>query len=384
MLNVQSVDRVGRTVVSVAFLFLVNGIVLGAWATNIPAIKLKFDLSEAELGYLLLVMAAGAVITMLVSGRACLAFGSRVIAGISAVGFAALAVLVFLSGQMHWLVSILFLFGAANGAMDISMNQQAVLLERTAQSRLMSRLHGCYSLGALIGAFATYLSARHGIAPASQNLLLLGVVLAASLFLFPTLIAEQKPVTSESNSRRFNLFNHGHLVCLGALSFLTMLSEGVIADWGTVFLVEHSGIPPFRAALGYAVFALLMMFARVAGDSITAWVGPRMLVTMSGVLTVLGMTLILLPIEFTLRVIGFGILGLGLANLVPVIFSSAALQTQMPPASAITFVSTCGYAGLLIGPALIGLGAELFGLQATLVVIPLIGVIFVLAQRLFS
>ena len=163
-----------------------------------------------------------------------------------------------------------------------------------------------------------------------------------------------------------------------------MLSEGAIADWGSVFLVEHSDIPRFKAALGYAVFAMLMMIARFSGDSCAAWLGHRRLIALSGFLTALGMSLILSSISFALQIVGFGVLGLGLANMVPAIFSNAARQNGVPPASAITLVSTCGYAGFLIGPAFIGAGAEQIGLPTTLIVIPIIGGIFVLARTLFS
>lgn len=372
------------TITSVAFLFLVNGIVLGAWATNIPVLKSNFSLTEAELGVLLLIMSIGAVMTMLLSGQACMAFGSRVVAGVSALGFAVFAVVVFQSSQFHWLVISIFLFGAANGAMDISMNQQAVLLERTLQTRLMSRLHGWFSLGALLGAMSTYLADGQALSPVDQNLLLLGAIFATSLFLYPRLLHEVKHGPNGKNSKRFGSLGHGGLRWLGLLSFLTMLSEGAIADWGSVFLVEHSDIPPFKAALGYAVFAMLMMIARFSGDKSAAWLGNRRLIALSGFLTALGMSLVLSSDIFLLQIVGFGVLGLGLANMVPVIFSSAARLDGVPPASAITLVSTCGYAGFLIGPAFIGAGAEQIGLSTMLFVIPVIGVVFVLARTLFS
>ena len=171
------------------------------------------------------------------------------------------------------------------------------------------------------------------------------------------------------------------LVLLGFLSCLTMMSEGAIADWSTLYLINYSGLPAGTAALGFGTYALLMIVGRFSGDELTRKIGYRMLGRASGVLTCLGILLVLFGGTIPLQFLGFALLGFGIANLVPVVFSNAARLENISPSAGIAFVSVAGYSGFLIGPALIGWLAEQIGLDKSLLVVLAAGLVFVLSSR---
>lgn len=376
--------RFDPALAAIAFLFLVNGLVFGAWATNIPHIKSAFGLGEAGVGTVLLAVAAGAVAFMTLCGAATRRLGSRGLSMISALVFAAALPLVFLAGSLPALYAAAVMLGAGTGAMDVTMNQQASLLELQRGRAVMSGLHGGFSIGTFGGALLTYGAGLAGIPPLGEALWLLAAIAAAAVLLFPHLLADQpEPKAGCSGRRRGGMFGHLALWALGLLSFLTMMSEGGIADWSTLYVLEHSDAPPGQAPLGFAAYSALMILARLTGDRMVMRLGPRAVVRLSGGLVALGMALALSSGAFAAQLAGFAVTGFGIANLIPVIFSGAARLPGLPRGAGITFVSVAGYSGFLIGPVLISGAAEAWGLDRALLVIVLVGVVMAGAARRF-
>jgi fucose permease len=374
---------VGVTTLAIGFVFFVNGIVFASWATNIPFIQERFALTKAEVGTLLLIMAAGAVAFMTVTAFLVQIFGSRRIAIGSTLTFAcALAIALAVENLVLFVLSIITL-GAANGSMDVAMNQQASLMEKRRGKPLMSRLHGCFSIGALVGAVSTFIAVRLGATPFQQTACIFLLICLLGFVLFPHLIVDKVDSIDRADRMSLSKLKHRGLIGLGFLSFLSMMSEGAIADWSTLFLVEYSGFSLDVAALGFATYAGLMIVGRFSGDQLTVLVGHRVLILISGVLTCLGTILVLGQINFVLQFIGFGLLGFGIANLVPVVFSNAGQLKGVTPGVGIAFVSVAGYSGFLIGPAVIGWFAEVIGLDKSLLIVLFSGAIFALASRYF-
>lgn len=152
---------------------------------------------------------------------------------------------------------------------------------------------------------------------------------------------------------------------LAALAFLCMLVEGAIADWSAVFLRSALVGQAGSAALGYSSFAFAMAACRVIGDTAVRRLGPASVVATGGILAALGLALVLGFTNAITACVGFAMVGIGLANVVPVIFSAAGRSTTTP-AVGVSMAATAGYAGFLVGPPLIGFAAGLFSLRISL------------------
>lgn len=372
-----------RQASAIGFLFLINGIVFASWATNIPFIQGLYDLSEKQIGTILLVMAAGAVVFMSMTGYAVQSFGSRTIAMISSLGFAAALVLVFASSSYLTLIITVILLGAANGSMDVAMNQQAALYEKKIERPIMSRFHGGFSVGALLGSIATYVSINLGASPFQQALVTLILILMIAWYLMPSLMPDLVQPIKQKRKISLRKIRAGTLWILGLFSFLTMLSEGAIADWSALFLIDFSMVDKDIAALGYAAFAATMIVGRFSGDKLSDLLGCRTLVLLSGALTTTGMSMVLWMPSLSMKLAGFAVLGLGIANLVPVIFSTASKLESVQPSVGIAFVSVCGYSGFLIGPAFIGGAASAIGLDVALTIVVAVGVTAIAISQTF-
>lgn len=377
--------KLDRQQLAIGYLFFINGVVFAAWATNIPDIKSRFSLSEAEIGNVLLVMAVGAVIFMTFAGYLVHKFGSRIISILSALGFAASLPLIFWAEHFLQLIAAVALFGAANGAMDVSMNQQASSIEQRRGRHLMSRLHACFSIGALVGSLLTYIALANGISPMEQGVALCISITVIACWLFRYLLTDNSGATySHSKLDLSAVLRNRLLLVLGFLSFLTMMSEGGIADWSAIYLIEFSAVTADQASLGYAAYASLMIVGRLSGDWLTSTLGYKIVVGVSGILCAVGMSIVLYTTPFELRLFGFALIGLGVANLVPIIFSNAGKMAGLAPGIGITVVSICGYSGFLFGPVIIGNWAQFYGLDQALTIVLVVGIIMVLSSHCFN
>jgi MFS family permease len=145
------------------------------------------------------------------------------------------------------------------------------------------------------------------------------------------------------------------LAILAAISFLV---EGAILDWGALLIVAQGLMEPSGAGIGYMLFSIAMTIARLTGDRVVAALGRGRVMILGGAIAILGITLTLVPGSIWPALTGFALIGLGCANLAPVIFSLAAQSRDMAPGLAVAAVTTTGYAGILLGPALIGFAAD--------------------------
>src|SRR5262249_25579457 len=148
---------------------------------------------------------------------------------------------------------------------------------------------------------------------------------------------------------------------LGLLAFCALLVEGAIGDWSAVYLRDSLGTSAAIAAMGFAAFSLAMALGRLAGDALARRLGGPRLLRVSGSLAAVGLSVALVVGQPSIAVLGFGLVGLGMANLIPVLFSAAG-RTGAHAGTAIAAVATAGYLGYLAGPPLIGLAADAAGL----------------------
>jgi MFS family permease len=340
--------------------FLANGAGIGCWAAAIPRVKADLALSDATLSVALLAFAAGAIIAMPLMGL----FAHRLRSGPASVvagfGFAATLAAFGFARSLETLSAATFLAGATHGAMDIAMNANASDIERRWGRPIMSSFHAGFSLGGAAGAVSGAWLGELGTVWG-----LLGPALLASL-----LLAIAAPfVAGEGGgfggagfaapSRR--------LLPLAALAFVSFATEGAVGDWSGTYLAR-SGVSPGFAAAAYAAFSLLMITGRIVGDRIVAAAGPRATVGLGALVAGAGLAISAASPGLAGGVVGFGLVGAGLANVVPVIFSVAG-RTGSSSAVGIASAATSGYAGLLIGPVVIGAVASAADLRSAIVML---------------
>lgn len=351
--------------------FFIPGFAMAIWAVLVPFAKARTGVDDGILGLILLCLGAGSLIAMPLSGALAARFGCRkVMIATTALICISLPLLAILSNAW-WLGGALFVFGAGVGAMDCTMNMQAVVVEREADRAMMSGFHAFFSIGGFIGAAAmtALLSAR--VVPVTAALAGVAAMLAIAV---PSLrhwrgeaLHQEGPLLA---------WPRGVVLFLGILAFVVFLAEGAMLDWSAVFLADVRAIELSRAGLGYVAFALTMTAARLIGDSVVERLGRLRSIVVGALLASVGFIVLTWVTPWQASLAGYVLLGLGCANIVPAVFSLAGNQKRMPENIAITAVTTLGYAGVLAGPALIGFAAHGIGLAGAFmgVAVLLVGV----------
>lgn len=358
----QEVDAARRARRAVAAIFFINGVVTGTWAAHIPLVALRLGISHSTLGAALLFMAVGALTAMPVTGSAIARFGSASLTRWGTFTLLIVFMLPLIAPATVLLMLALFVFGAATGVMDVSMNAHGVIVEQRLGRPIMSSLHGMWSLGGLAGAgFAAVLLPL--VAPLVQAsvtfALLLAAALVAMLFLLPS-------TADSASSKSAFAWPSRATVGLGALCFLSMTSEGAVVDWSALHLKQDLQLSSGMAATGFAAFSASMAASRFGGDWMRSRFGMTALVRWSALLAAFGLTVALtVPVSFV-AVAGFALVGLGLANLVPLFFGAAGRIPGQGAGTAIAAVATMGYSGFLVGPPVIGVVADMTGLGRAL------------------
>jgi predicted MFS family arabinose efflux permease len=355
--NVQGARRATRG------FFLLCGIAAASWAPMVPFAQTRLALDEAQLGVVLLCLGVGSTLTMPLAGWITHRHGSRVVVPVSgALVCVAVPLLAFAPSTIA-LAATLALFGAALGMLDVSMNAHAVDVERLHDRPLMSGFHALYSVGGLAAPPA--ISALLG---AGLPLVMCATVIAAVLL--ATVATQSRhllaPAVDRSATRSMFSRPPTIAVLIGLLCLVLFLAEGAMLDWSAVLLYSRRGVALTRAGLGYSAFSVAMVIGRLLGDRVTAALGPARIVRYGGLVAAAGFVLASALPWATSSMAGFVLVGLGASNIVPVLFSAAGRLPGTAPGVAIATVTTFGYAGLLAGPALIGMAAGALSLPVAL------------------
>ncbi len=339
--------------------FFVAGFGIACWAPLVPFAKARLAVNDAELGILLLCIGIGGVIAMVASGPFSARYGSRpvIIAG----GYAMAAILPLLAilPTPITLGLALLAFGAALGLLDVAMNVHAVEVERAEGRPLMSGFHAMFSIGGFFGSsLVTGLLTLQ--VPAWAGTLACGLLMAAATFVAAPRLLNTIP----SKGGPLFALPRGVVALLALLAAVTFLVEGAMLDWSALLIAGNRLLPVDQAGLGYAIFAIAMTAGRLTGDAAVKRLGDGWMLAVGGIVAVAGFVLLLASPWVIPALAGFALIGLGAANVVPVYFRRAGMQQAMPPALAITAITATGYAGLLLGPAVIGFASNLVGLTA--------------------
>jgi fucose permease len=373
--------------------FFLHGLLFASWAAHIPEVKAHLGLSDGALGFALLGAPLGSISAMFVSVRLLPRLGSRAVVRLGLVGYCIAGPLIGQAGQRWALFGALYAWGAFQGTLDVAMNTQAVAVERRAGRPTMSGFHACWSIGAFAGAAIGTIGVALGVGLADQLLVLgvasLVVVGPRTIHMVPDADADAASAASGADPERVRRrwrrrpigVSHAAVV-LGAIAFASMLCEGVSADWASVYLRGPLHTSAATAGLGYTAFSLTMVVVRLSGNRLLSRFTPRTaLPVLAGVAT-LGFVAGLLGHTGTTVILGFGCLGIGLALIVPSVFSAVGRLPGRNPGAMIATVSAFGWAGFVCGPPLIGQLASATSLTTALAVVPVLTVVIVVSTAL--
>ena len=345
---------------AVTAVFLANGIGIGAWAASIPFLKARLALSDGGLGGALFAFAAGAIVAMLAASRLALLRDAARATRFSALAFAGALALPLLAASLPALTGAAFVVGAANGLMDVAMNAHASGVERRWGAAIMSSFHAAFSAGGLAGAVLGGALAAEG----ASAILGGGAALAAALsvFAWPLLGEGDSPAPAAKMDLAIPI---AAALPLCAAALLSAMCEGAMADWTGVYLADVARTRQEATSLGYAAFSAAMVAGRLTGDGAVRVWGRARVVGWGAWLAAGGLALAVLTPSLATASIGFALVGVGLSNVVPALFSAAA-GLGASPAAGVAMAALASYAGLLGGPAAIGAVAQSAGLRAAM------------------
>lgn len=371
----------------ISAVFLANGMGYGLWAAHMPVLRDALGLGEAALSLILMLVAVGALLGMPLAGWLGGRIGTHRATRLflpAALGSVVLPILlaVFLPESAPRLTVVAIsaiLFGIGNGALDVAMNAQASTVEKTLGYPMLSSCHGFFSLGGLLGSGLggglILIDFGRGDGMAAVLLLLFVLLVWPARFLLPT-------AAEAEDKKRFPFT--GAVVALGALAFGCFMVEGAVADWSALLLTTT--LPPGAsvgwAAAGYTAYSLAMATCRFAGDRIVGRFGPVRTLAVSGLAISVGLLIAVTAPVLPLGAAGFVLVGLGAANVVPVLFRASANLPGISPSAGVAAAATLGYAGFLLGPPLIGWGAAQSSLNIALGVLAIMGLALLAGRRL--
>lgn len=357
-------QQIRRAFWSVVASFLVHGLVVSTWVSRIASIKSSLALSDGTLGLALLGTAIGSVTAIPICGWLVNRYGTKRTAMWSGIGFSAALALPALAFDGASLFAMLLFYGAMAGANDVAINAQAVTTEKLIGAPVISRFHGMFSLGGILGASAGGYVAVRGATTSLHLAAASGVILVLSWWMSRLTIDSHEP---RASSQRLALKRIPMaLFALSAIGFCIFLSEGAIADWTAVYLKQVLQAGDGVAAAGYAVFSTAMAIFRFAGDAITMRIGPAWTVRGGGIVAGIGMAIVVFASSPCHALAGFALAGAGFSSIVPVAFAAGGRIPSVSSGVGVATVSGLGYLGFLVGPPAIGFVSEITSLRASL------------------
>lgn len=343
---------------AVSALFFANGLVVGSWAPKLPAMMARLGIGESVAGLLVLSLGVGSICLMPVFGALVARRGSAWAVRLAAVLFAPSLIWISLAPTVWAVAATVLVFGGLIGAMDVAMNANAVAVERARRRAIMSSCHGFWSLGGLVGAGAGGLGIQ-AMGELAHAVVVTGFVAAILALAFPRLLRDGPEGGHAHQPLRLPRTPLPYLI--GVMALASMIPEGAILDWAAVYLQREMGASLALAGWGFAACAGTMAVMRFLGDAIRRRQGAVRTLQASTVIAMAGLALAALAGSPPLALIGFGLAGIGIANMVPIAFSAAGNLPGLAQGVGLSVVTTMGYSGILLAPGTIGFLAERTG-----------------------
>lgn len=364
--------RVSRVVTFVYF--VLNGVLLGMWVVQIPAVEERVGISHAALGGFLVLLGAGAFAGMQVGGRLSDRLGTRTVVPAAGVLCSVTLVLPGLAQEPWALAAALLVFGFGNGTLDVSMNAHAVQVEKAYERPVMSAFHATFSVGGVLAALAGAVAIDIGWNPATTLGAAAGIGVITALVSARGLLPAEPaaPVTdTEAEPEGRSRSVPTRIWLLAVLALLIMLCEGAANDWSVLHLKTVLGAPESTAAFAYGTYAATMTIGRLLADRISARFGPVAVLRYGSALAAVGITVVTLSPWISAALTGWALFGLGLSGCIPQLFSAAGHADPGAAGTNVSRVAGLGYIGMLAGPAVIGWMTHLMALNHTFLLLTL-------------
>lgn len=358
-----------RLAVSLGMFIL--GTTFASWASRIPDIKAFLNLSDAALGFALFAAPIGQIPSMIVTPLLVKRVGSRLLATIAMICYAIMLVGLSFVQSVHQLFVVLIGFGVFNSMLSISVNAQAVGVENLYGRSIMAKLHGCWSLGGVIGGLFGGAMAGWGVSPHWHFLCILILACVISTFAWKHLMKydPQPHVAHTGLTRHRWVMPDILLVILGIIGFGSMAVEGSMYDWNSVYFVSVLHEQGFSARLGYLVCMISMVSARFIADGFINRYGEVLVLRVSSVSMTIGLALLVTFPSLVPAMIGSAFVGFGMAAVVPICFSIAGRSGNVSASTAISMVTAISFLGFLMGPPVIGTISDHIGLRGAFAVV---------------
>lgn len=364
--------------VALSMFFFMSGFAFSTWASRIPTIKSNFDLNEAELGNLLLAMPVSSLVGLPISGWLVSKFDSRNPLMAAYFFFALGLVIIGSSSGILFLVAGICLFSFSMRILNISMNTQSLTLQKLFPRKILGSFHGLWSTGGLVGVLCSTLVIRFDVAMQTHFLSVAAIALVLGIGSYGYLLTNDR--STAGNKLRLGKPDK-FILYLGLLIFFASLCEGGMFDWSGVYFREIVKEELFT--LGYLIFMTFMALSRFFSDRLIEKLGmPKMFVVSSGLISSGILLMVIFP-DFWPALVGFSLVGIGVAAIIPMIFSLAGTSQKYSAGMAISIITTYGIVGMLLGPPLVGYIAHLFNLKIAFLLFLCAGLLFIPVSRLF-
>ena len=369
-----NVSEYRKNRIALGIFFFISGLRFASWACRIPDIQNILHLNNAALGSVLLMLPIGSLTGLPISGYLVTKYGSRKMLLAAAFALPAPMIGIGLSTTAWMLAANLFFFGLTGNLMNISVNTQAVLVEKKYGRSIMASFHGLWSLGGFAGVGIGTLMIGLSVSLLIHFTLISIACLAGMVLIHRHTIQQEDH--QKTNRKAFGKPD-SHLIVLGIIAFSTMVCEGTMFDWSGVYFNKVLGVSHNLTTIGYVAFMLMMATGRFTGDKFITRSGATTILRFSGFIIFTGlMTAVIFPYIIP-STIGFMMVGLGVSSVVPIVYAIAGKTTKMATGAAIASVSGIGFLGFLMGPPLIGYIAQAFNLRISFTVIALLGLLMV-------
>lgn len=364
--------------ISLSMYFFMAGFGFATWASRIPTLKESFDFNEAELGNLLLVMPVSSLIGLPISGWLVSRFDSRLPLLVAFIGFGLALAFIGYSDNLYVLVGAVFLFAFCMRVLNISMNTQSITLQKSFVKKILGSFHGIWSSGGLLGVgFSTWMISM-GISM-ERHLLIGGIVIILSGIISYSWLLKKDRVT-QGNKLALGKPDK-FIVYLGLLVFFAAIAEGGMFDWSGVYFKEVVKQDVFTT--GYLIFMVFMALSRFLSDKWIDLLGMEKMYIASSTVISLGILMMVIFPYFWPAVVGFSLVGIGVAAIFPMTYGLAGNSKKYSPGMAVSIIATYGIVGMLLGPPLLGYLAHLFNLQVSFLMIMIAGLMLIPISQLF-
>lgn len=372
-----------RSSTAVIAVFFVHGLLFASWTAHIPDVKRDLHLSVGLLGVALLAAPLGSLAAMVLCGFLLPRLGSRRVVRIALVGYCVSGPVIGLTGSLIAFFLVFMVWGGFQGALDVSMNSQAVVVERDSGKPRMPGFHGAWSLGSLAGALLGAMGAGVGLSLSVQLLVIATPAVALVGWLTTRLVPDRAPpapAPAPADGSTASLVQwlrsvpvlRPAVAVLGLLAVADMLCEGAAADWASVYFRDSLHTTAFVAGLAYTTYLLAMTAVRLSGNRLMTQLTKGRLVPSVAAIGAAGFSAGIAIDRPWAMLVGFGCLGAGLALVVPTVFTAAGRIAGLHPSSGVAAVAACGWVGFVAGPPLIGLLASASSLRMALVAVPVL------------